>query len=148
MVDISAKPATRRVARAQAVLTMQTATVQRIQGNSLQKGDALAVARIAGILAAKRVDTLIPLCHTLPLSDVSVEFELGDGRITITTQAVTLAPTGVEMEALTAATIAALTLYDMAKAVDKHMSLGEVHLLSKTGGQSGDYQWNPSVSEC
>jgi len=141
MVDVSAKDPTRRVARAQAVLAMQPATVDRIQNNTLAKGDALAVARVTGILAAKRVDALIPLCHTLPLSDVSVDFDFGAASITITTQAVTVSQTGVEMEALTAATIAALTLYDMAKAIDKTMELNQVHLISKTGGKSGDFAW-------
>lgn len=141
MVDVSQKEASRRVARAQAVLTMQPETVRRIQNNALAKGDALAVARVAGILAAKRVDELIPLCHTLPLSDVSVDFEFAQTAVTISTQAVTVSQTGVEMEALMAATVAALTLYDMAKAVDKSMEMHGVHLLSKTGGKSGDFQW-------
>ncbi len=141
MVDVSQKGPTRRVARAQAVLSMQAETVRRIQDNTLAKGDALAVARVAGILAAKRVDELIPLCHTLALSDVSVDFRFAEASVTITTQAVTVSQTGVEMEALAAATLAALTLYDMAKAVDKSMEMGSVHLLSKTGGKSGDFQW-------
>ena len=138
MVDVSDKEATRRVATAQAVLVMQTETLKKIEENGLAKGDALAVARVAGILAAKRVDELIPLCHSLPLADVSVEFEFGAGQLIIKTSAVTIAPTGVEMEALTAATIAALTVYDMAKAVDKRMVIESVHLVSKTGGRSGD----------
>jgi len=141
MVDVSHKDPTRRVARAQAVLHMQPETVQRIRDNTLAKGDALAVARVAGILAAKRVDALIPLCHTLPLSDVSVDFSFAEASVLITTQAVTISQTGVEMEALTAATVAALTLYDMAKAVDKSMEMNSVHLLLKTGGKSGDFQW-------
>ncbi len=141
MVDVSAKDATRRVARAQAVLSMQAETVRRIRDNTLAKGDALAVARVAGILAAKRVDELIPLCHTLPLSDVSVDFEFAPMSVTITAQTVTVSQTGVEMEALAAATVAALTLYDMAKAIDKSMEINGVHLLSKTGGKSGDFQW-------
>ena len=141
MVDVSGKDVTRRVARAQAVVTMRQETLEKIRQNELAKGDALAVARVAGVLAAKRVDELIPLCHSLPLADVSVEFEFGPGRLTITTQAVTVAQTGVEMEALAAATVAALTVYDMAKAVDKRMIIGDVHLVSKTGGKSGDFQW-------
>ena len=141
MVDVSGKDATRRVATAQAVVTMQPETLHKIRQNELAKGDALAVARIAGILAAKRVDELIPLCHSLPLSDVSVDFEFGDEQLLITTSATTIAPTGVEMEALTAATVAALTIYDMAKAADKRMTIGEVHLVSKTGGKSGDFTW-------
>ena len=141
MVDVSAKETTRRVATAQAVLTMQPETMHKIRQNELAKGDALAVARVAGVLAAKRVDELIPLCHSLPLSDVSVDFEFGEGRLTIRTSATTVAQTGVEMEALTAATIAALTVYDMAKAVDKRMVIEGVHLVSKTGGKSGPFEW-------
>ena len=142
MVDVSAKDVTRRVATAQAVVTMLPETLERIRQNELAKGDALGVARVAGILAAKRTDELIPLCHSLPLSDVSVDFEFGDGQMTITTSATTTAQTGVEMEALTAATVAALTIYDMAKAVDKRMTIERVHLVSKTGGKSGDFLWN------
>ena len=141
MVDVSGKETTRRVARAQAVVTMEPETLNKIRQNELTKGDALAVARVAGVLAAKRVDELIPLCHSLPLADVSVEFEFGEGQLTIQTQAVTVAQTGVEMEALAAATVAALTVYDMAKAVDKRIVIGDVHLVSKTGGKSGDFQW-------
>ena len=141
MVDVSAKDVTRRVATAQAVITMQPETRQKICQNELSKGDALGVARVAGILAAKRVDELFPLCHTLALSDVSVDFEFGDDKITIITSATTVAPTGVEMEALTAATVAALTIYDMAKAADKSMKIGDIHLVTKTGGKSGDFEW-------
>jgi len=141
MVDVSGKETTRRVATAQAVVTMQAETLHKIRQNELAKGDALAVARIAGVLAAKRVDELIPLCHSLPLADVSVDFEFGEGRLVIRTSATTVAQTGVEMEALTAATVAALTVYDMAKAVDKRMVIEGVHLVSKTGGKSGDFLW-------
>ena len=141
MVDVSAKETTRRVATAQAVITMRPETMLKIRQNELAKGDALAVARVAGVLAAKRVDELIPLCHSLPLADVSVDFEFGEDRLTIRTSATTVAQTGVEMEALTAATVAALTVYDMAKAVDKRMVIEGVHLVSKTGGKSGDFLW-------
>jgi cyclic pyranopterin phosphate synthase len=141
MVDVSAKETSRRVATAQASLTMQPGTLDKIRQNALAKGDALAVARVAGVLAAKRVDELIPLCHSLPLADVAVEFEFCENELRITTTAITIAQTGVEMEALTAATVAALTVYDMAKAVDKRMVIGDVHLVSKTGGKSGDFQW-------
>ncbi len=141
MVDVSAKETTRRVATAQAVITMRPETMLKIRQNELAKGDALAVARVAGVLAAKRVDELIPLCHSLPLSDVSVDFEFGEDRLTIRTSATTVAQTGVEMEALTAATVAALTVYDMAKAVDKRMVIEGVHLVSKTGGKSGPFEW-------
>ncbi len=144
MVDVSGKDVTRRVATAQAVVTMQPETLEKIRLNTLAKGDALGVARVAGVLAAKRTDELIPLCHSLPLSDVSVDFEIGENTLTIHTSATTLAQTGVEMEALTAATVAALTVYDMAKAVDKRMTIESVHLVSKTGGKSGDFLWNSS----
>ena len=142
MVDVSGKDVTRRVATAQAIVTMLPETLERIRQNALAKGDALGVARVAGILAAKRTDELIPLCHSLPLSDVSVDFEFGDGRLIIRTSATTAAQTGVEMEALTAATVAALTVYDMAKAIDKRMTIEGVHLVSKTGGKSGDFLWD------
>ena len=142
MVDVSGKEVTKRVATAQAIISMQPVTLEKIRQNELAKGDALGVARVAGVLAAKRTDELIPLCHSLPLSDVSVEFEFGEGRLVIKTSATTLARTGVEMEALTAATVAALTVYDMAKAVDKRMTIESVHLVSKTGGKSGDFLWD------
>lgn len=141
MVDVSGKTATRRAATAQAVLTMRPETLEKIRQNELAKGDALAVARVAGVLAAKRVDEMIPLCHTLPLSDISVDFEFNEEQLKITATAVTVAQTGVEMEALTGATVAALTVYDMAKAVDKRILIGDVHLISKTGGKSGDFHW-------
>ena len=142
MVDVSGKEVTKRVATAQAIVTMQPETLEKIRQNALAKGDALGVARVAGVLAAKRTDELIPLCHSLPLSDVSVDFEFGDGQLVIKTSATTLAQTGVEMEALTAATVAALTVYDMAKAADKRMTIESVHLVSKTGGKSGDFLWD------
>jgi cyclic pyranopterin phosphate synthase len=141
MVDVSGKDATRRVATAQAVMTMQPETLDKIRQNELAKGDALGVARVAGVLAAKRTDELIPLCHSLPLADVSVDFEICENELRITTTATTIAQTGVEMEALTAATIAALTVYDMAKAVDKRIVIGGIHLISKTGGKSGEFPW-------
>lgn len=141
MVDVSGKAVTRRVATAQAVLTMLPGTLEKIRQNELAKGDALAVARVAGVLAAKRVDELIPLCHSLPLADVSVDFEFCENELRILTSATTVAQTGVEMEALTAATVAALTVYDMAKAVDKRIVIEDVHLVSKTGGKSGEFQW-------
>jgi cyclic pyranopterin phosphate synthase len=141
MVDVSGKASTRREASAQAVVRMQRTTVDTIRNSALSKGDALAVARIAAIQAAKRVDELIPLCHTLPISSVDVDFSLRDEEIVIITNVCTVATTGVEMEALTAATVAALTIYDMAKAIDKRIEIGNVHLLSKTGGKSGEFRW-------
>ena len=143
MVDVSGKEATRRVARAQAVVTMRPETLDKIRQNELAKGDALAVARVAGVLAAKRVDELIPLCHSLPLAEVSVEFEFAPGQLIIQTQAVTVAQTGVEMEALAAATVAALTVYDMAKAVDKRM----VDRGRPSGIQDGREEWGLSMGD-
>ena len=143
MVDISQKTATERVAVASGLITMASKTLQKIRENALKKGDALAVARIAGILAAKQTDQLIPLCHSLPLSSVSVVFEeMSDQSIKITAIAKTFYQTGVEMEALTAVSVAALTIYDMAKAIDKHMSIGEIRLEHKEGGKSGTFDWN------
>ncbi len=142
MVDISSKEATRRVAVAHAIVAMQPETARAIENNTLLKGDALGVARIAGILASKRVDELIPLCHTLPIASVEIDFEIGHDRIRIRARVTTIAQTGVEMEALAAVTTAALTIYDMAKAVDREMVIGEVRLVSKTGGKSGDFEWN------
>ena len=147
MVDVSAKTATRREATAQAVIEMKPETRIAIEGNSLVKGDVLAVARVAAIMAAKRVDSLIPLCHSLPLADVRVEFSFVENTLRIEATAVTVAQTGVEMEALTAASIAALTVFDMAKAVDKRMMIGEIRVLRKSGGKSGDFEWEQSVSE-
>ena len=128
MVDVGSKPAQRRRAVARAVVRMAPGTAERLR--ALPKGDALATAQVAGIMAAKRTAELIPLCHPLPLSHVDVALEVGDGRVTITASIETTAQTGVEMEALTAASVAALTVYDMAKAVDKRMSFS-VELLEK-----------------
>jgi cyclic pyranopterin phosphate synthase len=143
MVDVSSKTHTERTARAQAVVQLRPETMALIQANSLAKGDALAVARVAGIMAAKRTDELIPLCHSLPVSQVLVDFEMDTAASTITVfaQAKTVAGTGVEMEALTAASVAALTLYDMAKSSDKAITITDIRLLEKTGGKSGDYKW-------
>lgn len=144
MVDIGAKPAARRTAIAEAFVSMGAEALQAVESNSLAKGDAVSVARIAGIQAAKRVDLLIPLCHTLPISSATVDFAIEARGVRITAQVATVAQTGVEMEALTAATVAALTLYDMIKAVDKRMIIEEVRLLKKTGGKSGDFTWDRS----
>ena len=129
MVDVGGKPAQRRRARASALVHMAPETAARL--SELPKGDALATARIAGIMAAKRTSELIPLCHPLPLTHVQVDLEVGEDVVEITASAETTAQTGVEMEALVAATIAALTVYDMAKAVDAGMEIGEVRLLEK-----------------
>ena len=130
MVDVGAKPQSRRRAVARAELRVAPETARRLR--ELPKGDALATAQLAGIMAAKRTSELIPLCHPLPLSHVSVELEVRDDRVEITASAETTAQTGVEMEALTAVSVAALTVYDMAKAVDKEMTIGEIRLVEKT----------------
>ena len=130
MVDVGGKPVSRRRAVARAEVTMAAETARALR--ELPKGDALATAQLAGIMAAKRTSELIPLCHPLPLSHVEVTLEVGDTSVEIVASAETTAQTGVEMEALTAATVAALTVYDMAKAIDKQMSIGDVALVEKT----------------
>ncbi|MDE3190822.1 MAG: cyclic pyranopterin monophosphate synthase MoaC [Acidobacteriota bacterium] len=130
MVDVGAKPVSRRRAIARAEVRMASATARRLR--ELPKGDALTTAKLAGIMAAKRTSELIPLCHPLPLTHVGVEIEVGDDAVAIVASAETTAQTGVEMEALTAATVAALTVYDMAKAIDKGMVVSEVRLVEKT----------------
>jgi cyclic pyranopterin monophosphate synthase len=129
MVDVGGKPVSRRRARAQAVVRMAPETAARLA--ELPKGDALAAARLAGIMAAKRTSELIPLCHPLPLTHVAVELEVGEGSVEIVASAETQAQTGVEMEALVAATVAALTVYDMAKGIDSGMEIRAVRLLEK-----------------
>ena len=141
MVDVGDKPQTRRRAIAGASLTATVEAIDALMGGTLKKGDALAAARIAGIMAAKKTSDLIPLCHPLALSKVEIDIERdGETRIAITSTAETTGPTGVEMEALTAASTAALTLYDMAKAVDKAMVVSDIRLIEKTGGKSGTYR--------
>jgi cyclic pyranopterin monophosphate synthase len=130
MVDVGGKPLSRRRARACARVTMAPGTARRLR--DLPKGDALATAQVAGIMAAKRTSELIPLCHPLPLSHVDVRLEVADDGVEIPTAVETTAQTGVEMEALVAASVAALTVYDMAKAIDKDMVIGDVHVLEKT----------------
>jgi cyclic pyranopterin phosphate synthase len=139
IVDIGDKAVTRRRAVATARLEAKPETVALILGGALKKGDALAVARIAGIMAAKKTSELIPLCHPIPLTKVSVEIE-GDGSaLVVTATAETTAQTGVEMEAMTAASVAALTLYDMAKSHDRAMRVTSIQLEEKSGGKSGDF---------
>jgi cyclic pyranopterin phosphate synthase len=130
MVDVGDKPLSRRRARARAEVRMRAETARRLR--ELPKGDALATAQLAGIMAAKRTAELIPLCHPLALSVVAVELEVGDTAVEITSTAETVAQTGVEMEALVAASVAALTVYDMAKGIDSELVIGEVRLLEKT----------------
>lgn len=140
MVDVSPKPATERMAQATARLTSRPEVIEALMAGTLPKGDALAVARVAGISAAKKTAELIPLCHSLALDWADVAFErVGDDAVLIRATARTTARTGVEMEALTAATVAALTLYDMTKAVDKSIEIGPIRLESKSGGRSGNY---------
>ncbi len=141
MVDVSAKDVTQRRARACATIRMQPQTLQAIQNDQLKKGEVLAVARVAGIQAAKRCADLIPLCHPLALTKVQVDFDSNnDDQLFITTECRVGGQTGVEMEALTAASVAALTVYDMCKAIDKGMVIDNVCLLEKQGGKSGDWQ--------
>ena len=143
MVDVGGKPATRRVAVATGRIEMQPATLALIESGTAKKGDVLGIARIAGIMAAKKTSELIPLCHPLALSRVAVEFETaranGPCAVTCAATAETTGPTGVEMEALAAVQIALLTIYDMCKAVDRGMVITGVRLLRKSGGKSGDY---------
>jgi len=138
MVDVSGKPTTARTARAEAFVHMRPEVLAKLAENP--KGNPLEIARIAGIMAAKKTAELIPLCHPLPLSHVDVETAVRDNGIHITATAATAAQTGVEMEALTAATVAALTIYDMTKALDKSIEIGEIRLVEKTGGKSGEYR--------
>lgn len=139
MVDVSAKPETTREATAQAVLRTTTGVIALLSEGGLPKGDALAVARVAGIMAAKKTPDLIPLCHPLPISKVTVDFEMAESSLRIVATVKTRGVTGVEMEALTAASVAALGVYDMIKAVDKHAVISELKVLAKSGGKSGDW---------
>jgi len=137
MVDVSAKQDTRRTATASAFVELSADVLAALPSNP--KGNPLEVARIAGIQAAKRTSELIPMCHPLPLTHVDVQADVAESGVHITASAATTGPTGVEMEALTAATVAALTVYDMTKALDKSIVIRNVQLESKTGGKSGDY---------
>lgn len=139
MVDVGAKAETRRTAEAAATLTMQRETLQKIKEASLKKGDALAAARIAGIMAAKRTFELIPLCHNIPIERAEITFaDNGENELYIKASLACSYKTGIEMEALTAVSVAALTVYDMCKAIDRGMVIGEIRLVSKTGGKT-DY---------
>jgi cyclic pyranopterin phosphate synthase len=142
MVDVGAKSATERRAVARAVIRASPHTVRTVLARDAPKGDVLGVARIAGIQAAKRTAELIPLCHPLPLSFVGVEADVDPDRstITLTAEARTIGPTGVEMEAMTAATVAALTVYDMVKGIERGVEIAEVALLEKSGGRSGKWR--------
>ncbi len=142
MVDISEKDETRRAAVARGVITMQPETLRMIQKGSLPKGDVLAAARLAGIMAAKRVPELIPLCHPLLLSSAEIDFNPVEpsGRLNIESRIKITGRTGAEMEALTAVTVAALTIYDMCKSVDREMVIHSIRLVAKKGGKSGTYR--------
>jgi cyclic pyranopterin phosphate synthase len=139
MVDVTAKDVTVREAEASGMVLMQAATRDRILAKELDKGDALEVARIAGIMAAKKTSELIPLCHPISLGAVEVTFDHGDRGIEIRCVVRTAERTGVEMEALSAVSVAALTIYDMVKGIDREVSISEVRLLRKSGGRSGDW---------
>lgn len=142
MVDVGAKPDTVREAIARGAVRMRPVTLGMVQRNEVQKGDVLSVAKIAGIMAAKHTSELIPLCHPLPLTSVDLAFRLDaeEGRIEIESRARVTGKTGVEMEALTAVAVAALTIYDMCKAVDREMSISDIRLVEKRGGRSGTFR--------
>ena len=142
MVDVSAKAETKRTARAQAFVRIKKDVLAKLPENP--KGNPLEIARIAGIGAAKKTSELIPLCHPLPLTHADVEVTVESGGVRIVASAATTAPTGVEMEALTAAAVAALTVYDMLKALDKSISIEDLYLIEKTGGKSGDFRRTPA----
>jgi len=140
MVDVGGKAETRRVAVASGHVAMSAEALAAIRDGAVPKGDVLAAARIAGIMAAKKTGELIPLCHPLALDAVTVDFAIGDSGVAVTASASLTGRTGVEMEALTAVSVALLTIYDMAKAIDKGMVIGDVRLIEKRGGKSGDWK--------
>jgi len=140
MVDVSGKPVTERMARARGAISMRPETLEQIQKNQISKGDVIGVARVAGILAAKRTAELVPLCHQIPLTDVRIDFEFDQKLpgVRVEATARTAAQTGVEMEAIVAVSVSLITLYDMAKGVDKGMEMGQISLVEKRGGK-GDW---------
>lgn len=142
MVNVTGKAATARYARARGTIRMEASTLAAIRDNALKKGDAISVARVAGILAAKRTSELVPLCHPIPLTDVQVSCALDDSLpgVVVEASAETTAQTGVEMEAMTAVSVTLITLYDMAKGIDKSMLIGDICLVEKRGGKSGDWR--------
>jgi cyclic pyranopterin phosphate synthase len=143
MVDVSDKAATKRSATATSIITMKSTTLELIKQGKLKKGDVLAVAQVAGIMAAKRTSEWIPMCHPIALTGVDIQFtDNGENELYIEATVRTTGPTGVEMEALTAVSAAALTVYDMCKAVEKDMVISSTMLLAKTGGKSGDFSRN------
>ncbi|GAB4348647.1 MAG: cyclic pyranopterin monophosphate synthase MoaC [Candidatus Abyssubacteria bacterium] len=140
MVDVGAKTATRRTARARATVRMSPGTLRLIAHKKLKKGDVFEVARLAGIMAAKQTHHLIPLCHPLPIENVKLDFRAADNAVEIISEVRVTAKTGVEMEALTAVSVAALTIYDMCKSAEKGIVITDIALLEKTGGKSGHYK--------
>ena len=140
MVDVGDKAVTRREATATGRITMSAEAVAAIRAGALKKGDVIAVARVAGIMAAKRTSDLVPLCHPLPITRVSLDLDVTDKGVAATATVRTDGKTGVEMEALTAVSVALLTVYDMAKAIDKTMILHDIQVIAKSGGRSGDWQ--------
>lgn len=140
MVDVTEKAVTKRTASAEAFFVSTEEVVERLMTGELPKGEALGTARIAGIMAAKRTAELIPLCHPLPLTRLEIDFEASGDRVRVLASVTTRGVTGVEMEALTAVSVAALTLYDMAKAVDRHAEVTGIRVLAKAGGKSGDWE--------
>ena len=140
MVDVSHKEATKRRALARGLVSLSPETLAAIKEGQTKKGDVLGVARVAGIMAAKRTPDLVPLCHPLPISSVRVELTTRDDGVLIEAEVTTTAPTGVEMEALTAVSVAALTVYDMIKAVQRDAVIGDIYLVEKSGGKSGEYR--------
>lgn len=146
MVDVGAKDVTQRTASAQAVITMKPETLCMIVGGTAPKGDVFACARIAGIMAAKKTSELIPMCHPLPIDSVKIDIEpISDTKVRLVSTLRCTHKTGIEMEALTAASVAALTIYDMCKAVDRSMRVDEVLLLHKSGGKSGEYNREQTI---
>jgi cyclic pyranopterin monophosphate synthase len=149
MVDVGKKEPTLRVASARADLRAREQTLAAIRAGAVKKGDVVAVARVAGIMAAKKTSELIPLCHPIALTAVEVDIELtGPNSVIVTATARTVGPTGVEMEALTAASVAALTIYDMCKSIDRGMTITEIGLLEKSGGKSGHWEREQAGDKC
>ena len=147
MVDVTSKEATHRRAIARCKVTMHSDTASKIASGAIAKGDVLAVARVAGIQAAKQTPSLLPLCHPLLVGSVFVNFQIGDDCVEVEAQVETVDRTGVEMEAMTACSVAALTVYDMCKSVDRSMMIGELTLWEKTGGRSGTFRREPDYDE-
>ncbi|MFQ6117681.1 MAG: cyclic pyranopterin monophosphate synthase MoaC [Candidatus Bipolaricaulia bacterium] len=150
MVDVSEKPVTERVAIAKGSIMMSTETLRQISDKKIKKGDVLTVAQVGGIMGAKWCSTLIPLCHPLEIDDVAIEFDLeerdGRGKVTVLAEVKSSGKTGVEMEALTACTIALLTIYDMCKSLERGMEIGEIYLVEKRGGESGTWRREEGVN--